>query len=574
MQPGDGMHREGTLHRHATVGRLIAVLLALATACGGSDGGDETVPPAEVAVDLSIDAAGIRITRVYPAAEFPIAKFRNYQSTLRYELTDLTGYRVVTGEVPDWRMAYAESLPDGTMRYSPQRLSFGAGSIRLPAVAGTLLIREKVSGTVLGQVDFNPQVGTIRRGLANEDDILGPAVQFDGEGSTDAAVDLLYLGDGFTEEQLDQFEETAQNFHNAFIALDYYNVFGSRFNGWTQRVRSREEGIDDPDNGVMKDTAFDFGMGEGDLRRCIFFKTAEGSDLARQLGEEAGADVVIVIANTTEYGGCATTGIFSVSLDASAPQTISHELGHALFDLADEYDYGGTPPCARESSQANVTNHGTRDGVPWADLVTASEFPTPAGSGGVGAFEGAAYCPEGMFRGQDNCLMRALGTPYCAVCAREVNRYFEGFGTPSGPQDDCPPEWRDDGICDLCFGDEDPDPDCTSLSACDYDNRCDVEDGEDCGECEADCGGCDEIGCGIWDLLVCQVQGDCAEECPADQGCGDGLCTGQENDGNCGEDCGCAELGQCDGVAPYGCWCDPYCAEYGDCCADIDVCGG
>jgi hypothetical protein len=26
-------------------------------------------------------------------------------------------------------------------------------------------------------------------------------------------------------------------------------------------------------------------------------------------------------------------------------------------------------------------------------------------------------------------------------------------------------------------------------------------------------------------------------------------------------------------VAPYGCWCDPYCGDYGDCCADIDVCG-
>ena len=569
------------MNRRATVRCLaIAALLDALGACGDSDDGGGTATPGEVAVDLSIDASGIRITRVYPAAEFPLAKFHNYQSSIDYELTDATGYRVVTGRVPDWRMAYAEGQADGTLRYSTQRLGFGAGSIRLPAIAGTLVLREARSGTELGRAAFDPlasartgQVGSLRRPLADDDDILGPAELFDGENDTEAAVDLLYLGDGWTEEQLPQFEEAVHNFHNAFLALHYYSFFGSRFNGWTQRVRSTEEGIDDPDNGVEKDTAFDFGMGEGDLRRCVFFKTSEGQDLARRLGEEAHADVVIVVANTTEYGGCASNGVFGVTLDASAPETISHELGHALFNLADEYDYGGSPPCSHDSDQPNVTNHGTRDGVPWGDLVTASEFPTPAGSGGVGAFEGAAYCPQGMFRSQDNCLMRALGVDFCAVCAREVERFFEGFGTPSGPQDDCPPEWYDDGICDLCFGDEDRDPDC-DVVYCDYDGQCDVEDGEDCGECESDCGSCEAVnGCGFWELLVCQIQGDCDEDCPISEGCGDGICTGQENDGNCGEDCGCAELGQCDGVAPYGCWCDPYCGDYGDCCADIDVCG-
>src|SRR6187200_1289534 len=107
-------------------------------------------------------------------------------------------------------------------------------------------------------------------------------------------------------------------------------------------------------------------------------------DLARRLGTEAGADVVVVIANTTEYGGCASNGVFSVTKDASGAEIVAHELGHALFNLADEYDYGGSPPCANAATEANVTNHGTRDGVPWADLVTASQFPTPAGSGGVG----------------------------------------------------------------------------------------------------------------------------------------------------------------------------------------------
>ena len=554
--------------------RLLTISLALAAACGSDE--ETTATTGEVAVDLFLDASGARITRVYPAAEFPVARFKNYQSSLHYELIDVTGYRVVAGQVPDWRMAYAEGMADGTIRYDPQRLGFGSGSIRLPAVAGTLVVRERDSGAELGRVPFEPitttrgGIGSVRQGLANDDDILGDAVLFDGDLGTDAAVDLLFLGDGYLEDQLEVFEQDAQNMFNAFIALHYYQFFGARFNGWSQNVRSREEGIDDPDAGIEKDTAFDFGFGEGDLRRCVFFKTGEGMELAKKLGAEAGADVVVVIANTTEYGGCASNGVFSVTKDAAGAEVVAHELGHALFGLADEYDYGGTPPCAGDTSAPNVTNHGTRDGVPWADLVTATEFPTPAGSAGVGAFEGAQYCPEGMYRPEDNCLMRSLGTPFCAVCAREVNRYFENFGSPSGPQNDCPPEWRGDGICDLCLGD---DPDCAA-EVCDYDASCDIEDGEDCGDCQADCGECGTVGnCSWWDLVICNIQGNCDEKCPVSQGCGDGICDGAEGDGNCGQDCGCAALGQCDGVAPYGCWCDSSCADYGDCCSDVEVCG-
>jgi hypothetical protein len=527
----------------------LASLLALA-AC--SSEGAQTATPAEVSVDLFIDSAGVRITRVYPAAEFPLAKFHNHQNSLRYELLDDAGRRIVAGQVPDWRMAYTEAMADGTMRYDAQRLGWGAGSIRLPVQAGTLVVRDQGAGTELGRAAFNPAaaqsgaIGSLHQGLASDDDILGAPVQFAADGEQDAAVDLLFLGDGFTEDQLPQFEETSQNLFNAFIAAHYYSFFNARFNGWTQRVRSREQGVDDSDNGVAKDSAFDLGMGRGDLRRCVFFQTGEGQDLARRLGQEAHADVVVVIANTAEYGGCASNGIFTVTLDPGAPEIISHELGHALFNLADEYDYGGSPPCAHDTNQANVTNHGTRDGVPWADLVTASEFPTPAGSAGVGAFEGAAYCPQGMYRPEDNCLMRSLGTPFCAVCAREVNRFFDGLAPPAEPQDACPAEWYDDGICDLCL---ESDPDCTDV--CDYNDTCDTDWGEDCSNCPADCGSCDSD--------------------PAS--CGDGTCSGAETDGSCAADCGCAALAQCDGVAPYGCWCDPSCAEYGDCCADLDVCG-
>ncbi len=54
--------------------------------------------------------------------------------------------------------------------------------------------------------------------------------------------------------------------------------------------------------------------------------------------------------------------------------------------------------------------------------------------------------------------------------------------------------------------------------------------------------------------------------------CGDGECSEGETDATCGKDCGCGAAGACGSVAPFGCYCDPSCAETGDCCADIGVC--
>jgi hypothetical protein len=50
--------------------------------------------------------------------------------------------------------------------------------------------------------------------------------------------------------------------------------------------------------------------------------------------------------------------------------------------------------------------------------------------------------------------------------------------------------------------------------------------------------------------------------------CGDGVCSVDETDGNCPEDCGCAAESACGGVAPLGCYCGAGCAENGDCCVD------
>ena len=105
---------------------------------------------------------------------------------------------------------------------------------------------------------------------------------------------------------------------------------------------------------------------------------------------------------------------------------------------------------------------------------------------------------------------------------------------------------------------------------CDQNDECDA--GETCASCPDDCGSCLDD-CSWWKKAKCKVGiGDCSQ-CDEAKACGDGRCDGDESDNSCSEDCGCAADPACF-VAPFGCWCDESCLEYGDCCADVsNYCG-
>src|SRR5678809_1057944 len=91
--------------------------------------------------------------------------------------------------------------------------------------------------------------------------------------------------------------------------------------------------------------------------------------------------------------------------------------------------------------------------------------------------------------------------------------------------------------------------DCGDIVMCDFDGRCDVTAGETCTGCAGDCGPCSDS-CSPWQKAKCRNgTGDCSG-CGDTAGCGDGLCSDDETDETCGEDCGCAAPGNaCGDVA-------------------------
>jgi hypothetical protein len=111
---------------------------------------------------------------------------------------------------------------------------------------------------------------------------------------------------------------------------------------------------------------------------------------------------------------------------------ITHELGHKMGGLADEYEcyvcdgsdddrtYGGAAPSA-----VNLTTETVRTQIPWSTLILPSTpLPTTVDSpaGVTGLWEGGGYFAHGIFRPQRTCHMRESGPGFCSVCNAHMSR--------------------------------------------------------------------------------------------------------------------------------------------------------
>ncbi len=495
----------------------ILALLAGASGCGSGEEPDPSAVPDEVALDVRIDdATGLTILAIYPVEEWrPLAS--SSAPALTWQLED-GGDLVASGQVPDPRIIDPESGPE-------VHISFGTASLRLPGRAGELVFLEGASE--LGRVAFDPSqvapqqeddggdelpaadgIGRTRSPLLRKGDLRGKPIRAFGTLSKKAGVDLLFLAEGYTEKQQDRFRRDARAIARSFRSIySSQRRYGGRFNIWLQNVRSRSSGIDDPRAHRRADTAFDITFGSGDTpRRCVWFGTAAGEEAARRLGRRTGADVVVILSNTSEYGGCANNGVFVVTHDGEAPWTVAHELGHALLGLADEYEDGE----CRHDAAPNVAFSSRRASIPWGGQIGVGvPLPTPESDlywTTVGAFEGASYCESGAFRPQVNCLMRELHRGFDRVCLGRLDRYLAtlrknagGGGSPGGGGGG----GGGDGECgDGTCAEDETDASCPA----------------DCGCAASSCGSISPFGC--FCDPDCSASGDCcADACDACGSC-------------------------------------------------------
>lgn len=163
-------------------------------------------------------------------------------------------------------------------------------------------------------------------------------------------------------------------------------------------------------------------------RYAMTFKVWQLHDVLGQVP----CDHIIIVLNNKKYGGGAIYNFYSVSsLHSMAEMVLTHELGHGIGGLADEYvdeelSYADLHRTKYEPLEPNITNLVDFDSKWRRMLKKGTPVPTPenakvprAENGPLGVYEGAGYSSKGVYRPVMHCMMRDYA-PFCPVCRERI----------------------------------------------------------------------------------------------------------------------------------------------------------
>jgi hypothetical protein len=247
-------------------------------------------------------------------------------------------------------------------------------------------------------------------------------------GSSATHMDYVFIGDGYTAAEMDKWRADAQKVINGFLADPLFNANRASMNIHRVDVASNQSGVDEIDKGIYRDTAMDAEFACYNIERLLCVNNTKATNIAGSVLAPDARDVVVVIANSTRYGGSGGA-VATLSMHAQSIEVALHEIGHTAFALADEYEYGSCSTSS-EPTEVNVSLNGTRS-VKWGGLISGSTaVPTGLGvypNGTVGTFVGAQYCGSGKYRPTENSRMRTLGYPWHAVNEGAVQKVFAKY---------------------------------------------------------------------------------------------------------------------------------------------------
>ncbi|QES45597.1 hypothetical protein DEJ49_35550 [Streptomyces venezuelae] len=309
----------------------------------------------------------------------------------------------VTATGPVGTAAAANPAPEPAAAAQPQRVEYFTGPGAHPRHT---------------DVPASPALSSAERKKIKGDGDVVPIVS---AGPTGTKLDVVFIGDGYTASQQEDFHADVRAKWAKVSAVEPYASYKSLFNVWAVDAVSRQSGVsNDPTNGTVKDTALGSAFFCDGIERLLCVDTNKVETYAKKAADP---DLVIVLANSTKYGGAGYNditspsgydGIATASSDnAQSDQVVVHETGHSLGKLADEYwyeEYGtytGAEPWESNTSKLTAAQL-TAQKKKWYRWIGRT---SPDG-GTVGAYEGGGYYPRGLYRPTKDSIMRTLGREF------------------------------------------------------------------------------------------------------------------------------------------------------------------
>ena len=298
-------------------------------------------------------------------------------------------------------------------------------------------------------------------------------------GPPEEKVDIILLGEGYTEEELPKFHEDAKRLTAELFGTEPFKSRKSDFNVRAIDLPAAESGVSRPHGGKYR-------RNPGGAQYSIFdserYLLTYDNRTLRDILSATPYEFMGILVNEKQYGG---GGIYNFQMASAVDSDFSdyvfvHEFGHHFAGLGDEYY---TSDVAYETGnvehpepwEVNVTALHDPATLKWRDLVEpGTPIPTPWDkqefeehareirerrrelierqapesefdalfheqreietemlssmeySGRVGAFEGASYEPVGLFRSEIDCIMFSRDkVGFCRVCGRGIERIID-----------------------------------------------------------------------------------------------------------------------------------------------------
>lgn len=293
------------------------------------------------------------------------------------------------------------------------------------------------------------------------------------QGSPNECIDIVVLGEGYTETEMQKFVNDAAYFGKVITESNAYADLKDRININAVFTPSANSGVNHPHQDIAKMSALGVSYGSFDSER---YALSYDNKKIRSIAAAVPYDNMAILMNDTIYGG---GGIYNLYITAAAGNDFKeylyvHEFGHHFADLADEYYASATSyemgSTLIEPWELNVTIQTEKSKIKWGDLIAEdTPLPTPWNKevfdnnsrkvqetrikmrqnkvpeyqmtklfkeqqhfedsllrsiehdNRTGIFEGAQYHEFGVYRSAPNCTMFTRTLEFCPACKRAIN---------------------------------------------------------------------------------------------------------------------------------------------------------
>lgn len=254
-------------------------------------------------------------------------------------------------------------------------------------------------------------------------------------GNASDYLDLVFIAEGYTKSQMPKFQKDVRRFQQWIFSVVPFSEYKNKVNIYAILSASKQSGPDIPGEHIYNQTLLNSSFYTFDSPRYLTVRdTKKMYDIAAQVPY----DHVYVIINTTTYGGAGFYNTYtSCASDCrNAEEIASHELGHGLVGLADEYYNNGDEVSYyynldKEPWEPNITTLVNFE-KKWQHLVVENTpIPTPRNSkyeNTLGAFEGGAYQSKGIYSPMQDCKMKSNNTKeFCPACREAIRKVMNSY---------------------------------------------------------------------------------------------------------------------------------------------------